>query len=203
MSQEKECIAVAPKIGDPGPSLNFVFTMLTMCFWGIYAGIYTGPVLLAIGLVQLMCFPPYVIGAILYYLRGEAMAGAIFMIFGTLFGGIGGILNVAIGLSYDITTQMAAIPFIWGALSLIPLIVAGWKTNSAAGTLTFICVVAFLLLMSFVSFNVLPESTNGLIKWLLLFVAVVGYYTGLNSLLEMGGVKKLPEGKPIGLWFSK
>lgn len=206
MEDESRSPDPARSIGDPGPGLTFIFTMLTMCFWGIYAGIYDGPTDLAVGLTQLACFVPYTIGAILYYLRGDSMNGTIFLAFATLFGALGGILNVASGLAdihgFEMSRQMAAIPFIWGSLVLLPLIASIWKTASAAGTLCFISIVIFLTLMALVSLGVLPESTNTLIKWLCFFTAVDGYYTGLNALLGIGGLKKLPEGKPLGLWFK-
>lgn len=208
MTMEKDSLSpgTVRSIGDPGPALTFIFTMLTMCFWGIYAGIYEGPTSLAVGLVQLACFVPYLIGAIVYYLRGDSMNGTVFLAFATLFGAVGGLLNVAAGLKgmlgFEMCTQMGAIPFIWGSLILLPLIASIWKTASAAGTLCFISIVIFLTLMALVDLGVLPESTNTLIKWLCFFTAVDGYYTGLNSMLAIGGLKKLPEGKPLGLWFK-
>lgn len=54
--------------GDPGPALTFIFTMLTMEFWGIQAGIFNGPTMLSVGLVQIACFIPYLIGAILFFI---------------------------------------------------------------------------------------------------------------------------------------
>ncbi|MEI3609780.1 hypothetical protein [Pseudogracilibacillus sp. SO10305] len=189
------------KIGDPEPALTFIFTMLTMCIWGVYAGIFTGPTSLALGLVQISTFIPYLICSILFYLRGETMMGTICLIFATLFGGIGGVLSVAEGLSYilgfEMSTQLGSIPFLWGAISLIPLLISVRKTASALAFLCFTCVVFFLTLITLVSFGLIPESANLLIKWTCLFVATSGIYTFVNSLLRASGCKCMPEGKPL------
>lgn len=46
------------RLGDPGPALTFIFTMLTMEFWGINAGIFSGPTMISVGVVQIACFIP-------------------------------------------------------------------------------------------------------------------------------------------------
>jgi hypothetical protein len=208
MSLESESRSAAPRpvIGDPGPALTFIFTMLTMCFWGIYAGIYDGPTELAVGLVQLACFLPYLVAAVLLFVRGDSMNGNIFLIFAALFGAVGGFLNIAAGLmeplGFTMCTQLAAIPFLWGAIVLVPMLASIWKTASAAASLCFASIIIFLTLMALVGLGVLPESANVIIKWLCLFAAVDGFYTAINALLDIGGLKKFPEGRPIGLWFA-
>lgn len=189
------------KFGDPGPALTFIFTMLTMCIWGVYAGIYTGPTSLALGLGQLACFIPYLICSVVFYLRGETMMASICLIFATLFGGVGGLLSIAEGISqiygFGMSSQLGAIPFFWGAVSLVPLLITIRKTASAVSFLCFSCVVIFLTLITLVSFGLIPEVANIIIKWLCLFVALSGLYTFLNSLLRSSGCKCMPEGKPL------
>ena len=190
------------QIADPGASLTFIFTMLTICIWGTYQGIYEGPSSLALGLVQLACYIPYLICAVMYFLRGDALNASIFTIFGTLFGGVGGFLNIAAGIGqirgFAMTPEMGAIPFLWGAISLVPLIISVRKTASKCGLLCFIGIAVFLTLMAGVSYHILPEQpTNTVIKWLTLFVAVDGVYTRINSMLVYGGCKPFPEGKPF------
>ncbi|MFC2946820.1 hypothetical protein [Virgibacillus sediminis] len=189
------------RIGDPGPALTFIFTMLTMCIWGVYAGIYTGPTSLAVGLVQLACFLPYLICSILFYLREDTMMGSICLIFAVLFGGVGGFLSIAEGLShlygFEMSSQLSAIPFFWGAVSLLPLLLSIRKTASAISFLCFSGVVVFLTLITLVSFGILSEAANVAIKWICLFVAVSGLYTFVNSLLRIGGSRTMPEGKPL------
>lgn len=188
-------------IGDPSPALTFIFTMLCMCIWGAYAGIYKGPVSLALGLVQLACFIPYLLCAILFYLRGDTMMASICLIFTALFGGVGAFLNILSGIAeikgFQVSSQLAAIPFLWGAVSMVPLLISIRKKASAVSFLCFTGVAVFLTLMTFVSFGLLPSATNGIIKWVLLFVAASGLYTFVNSLLLAGGCKCMPEGKPL------
>lgn len=189
------------KIGDPAPALTFIFTMLTMCIWGVYAGIYTGPTSLALGLVQLSTFIPYLICSIFFYVRGETMMGSICLIFATLFGGVGGLLSIAEGIAqiyeFEMSSQLGAIPFFWGAVSMVPLLISIRKTASAVTFLCFSAVVIFLSLITLVSFGLIPEAANIVIEWLCLFVAVSGLYTFVNSLLRIGGCKSMPEGKPL------
>ncbi len=198
-----EQVQVYSTIGNAAPALTFIFTMLTMCFWGIYAGIYTGPTALAVGIVQLACFVPYSIGAIICYMRDDSMNGNIFLIFAALFGSIGGLTNIALGLSeilgFEMNNQMTAIPNIWGAISLIPLLISYRKVLSATTFLCFSVVVCFLTLMSLVSLNIIPPTAlvNTTITWFCFFVAVSGLYTFFNAMLAIGGSKPLPEGKPL------
>ncbi len=190
------------RLGDPGASLTFIFTMLSMCIWGTYAGIYTGPTGVALGVVQLACFPSYLIGAVLYFKKGDSLNGSIFLIFATLFGGVNGLLNITVGLfellELPICTQLAVIPNLWGAVTLIPMLIAIRSQASATTFLCFTSVVIFLILMGMVDFSLLPaQETNQVIQWLCLFTAVSGLYTVINSLLRFGGCKPLPEGKPL------
>ena len=201
MSEKKETLQKR-KIADPGAALTFIFTMLTICIWGTYQGIYKGPSTLALGLVQLACYIPYLICAVMYFLRGDSMNASIFTIFGTLFGGVGGFLNIAAGIGeirgFAVTPELGAIPFFWGAVSLVPLMISVRKTASKCGFLCFAGIAVFLTLMALVSYHILPEQgTNEVIKWLTLFVAVDGVYTMVNSMLVYGGCKPLPEGKPF------
>lgn len=189
------------QIGEPGAGMTFIFTMLTMCIWGSYAGIYTGNAALALGLVQFSCYIPYLLGAIILYIKGESLLANIFLIFGTLFGGVGGLTNIAAGIGeikgFTISPEMTAIPFFWGAVSLIPLLICIRKTASKVVFLCFSAIPVFLTLMLLVTYGILPSSTNVVIKWLCFFVAISGLYNMFNTLLANGGEKPLPEGKPF------
>lgn len=191
------------QLGDPGPALTFIFTMLTMEFWGINAGIFTGPTMISVGVVQLACFIPYLIGAILFFLKGDSVNGNIFLIFATIFGGVGGFCNTIIGfaniMDWPICTQMTALPYIMGGISIFPTL---WVIRKAADKVTVICYLAaafFLTLTGLVSLNILSGSWNQIIQWLCLTVVVTGFYSCLNGLLVCGGSRGIPVGKP----FSK
>jgi hypothetical protein len=191
-------------IGNPAPALTFIFAMLTMEFWGIYAGIFAENtnLFLAVGLVQIACFAPYLIGAILFFLKGDSVNGNAFLIFATVFGGVGGFCNTAIGIStifgFGINEQMAAIPFVFCGISVLPVV---WLIKGGADKVTFICFVAAAIFLTLVGLNGLTVLTGDLvmeiIKWLSLLVGVTGFYSCLNGLLTCGGSKGLPVGKPF------
>ncbi|MEK3905294.1 hypothetical protein [Paenibacillus sp. FSL R7-0179] len=189
------------QLGNPGPALTFIFTMLTMEFWGIYAGIFTGPTIMAVGMVQIACFIPYLIGAILYYCKGDSTNGNVFLIFATLFGGVGGLTNITIGVSeimgWPISTQMTALPFILGGISILPVV---WINRASADKVTVICYMAaacFLTFTGLVSLNILNTHWNLLLQWLGLIVTITGLYSCINGLLLGGRSRGIPVGKPF------
>lgn len=187
--------------GDPGPALTFIFTMLTMEFWGIQAGIFNGPTMLSVGLVQIACFIPYLIGAILFFIRGDSVNGNIFLIFATLFGGVGGFCNTMIGfgdiIGWPICKQMTALPYILGGLSIFPVLWVNRKTADKVTTICYLAAAFFLSLSGLVSLNILSGSWSPVIQWLSLTVVVTGFYNCFNGLLVCGGSRGIPVGKPF------
>lgn len=177
------------KIGDPESALTFIFTMISMCIWVEQMGFFDGPVQLAMGVMQLACYVPYLIGAIFFYLRNDTMRGTVFLIFATLFGGIGAFLNVLGGIAeiigFEICKQIVAIPYFWGAISLIPMIISVWRTASVSTLLCYICAAAFLILMLPASFGILTTTLNNIIGWLNLIVAITGMYSMMKNLLSL------------------
>ena len=202
-SQIKEIKTVEKKdhLGNPGPALTFIFTMLTMEYWGIYAGIFTGPTIMAIGVVQIACFVPYMIGAVLFFCKGDSINGNVFLIFATLFGGVGGFTNTTIGfaniMGWQMCTQMPAIPFILGGISILPVL---WVIRKSTDKVTAICYLAaafFLTLIGLVNLNILSTNWNPSIQWLGLIVSITGFYSCFSGLLLGGGSRGLPVGKPF------
>lgn len=157
---------------------------------------------MAIGIVQLACYIPYMILAVIYYLKNDTLNGSVFMIFATLFGGVGGGINIVAGIGelegFVLSPEISAIPYFCSALSVLPLLISVRKQASAISFFCFSAVVIFLSLPMFVTYGILPaKETNLVIKYLYLFVAVTGFYTMFNGLLAAGGCKTLPEGKPL------
>ena len=188
------------KIGNPGLALTFIFTMLAMLTWADYMGFFTGPVYLVKGLVELACYIPYLIGAVLFFLKGDTVNGTIYLIFATLFGGVGGFLDLAYAaselLEFEVCRQMAAIPYFWGALSMVPMIISVRKTASPVSILCYVCADSFLTLMLPAAFGIFSEPLNAVVAWLNLAVGITGMYTLISGLLAAGGCRPLPEGKP-------
>lgn len=190
------------KIGNPGLALTFIFTMLAMITWADYMGFFVGPVYLVKGLVELACYIPYLIGAVLFFLKGDTVNGTIYLIFATLFGGVGGFLDLAYTasdlLGFEVCRQMAAIPYFWGALAMLPMIVSVRKTAGPVSILCYICATSFLTLMLPAAFGILSEPLNAVISWLNLAVGITGMYTLISGLLAAGGCRPLPEGRTVG-----
>lgn len=184
------------ELGDPGPTMVFIFTMITMLFWGLYAGIFKGNTSLVIGLIQLACFPAYLTGAIIFFMKNDSVNGNAFLIFATLFGGVGGVCNIAAHFgqvySWGLDGTLSAIPFIWGGISILPVLVLIRKAP-ALSFLVFAAAAIFLILIGFISLGLLPTFLNVVVKWLGLFVAVGGFYNCLDGLLTCGGAKGLPQ----------
>lgn len=190
------------KLGNVSPSLTFIFTMLTVIIWGNYAGIYSGPAAIGIGLVQLASYIPYLVGAVMLFVNKNELSGNIFFIFSVLFGGVGAFINISSGFAdiygWELAPEMAAIPFFWGALAMIPFVWTSRKTLSAVSFLCFSAVIVFLSLMMLPAYNIGPvDIENQIIKWLMLFVAVTGVYTMMSDLNVLGGGKPYPQGKPL------
>lgn len=190
------------RMGNASPALTFIFTMLTVAIWGNYAGIYSGPAAIGIGLLQLACYIPYIVCSVILYINKNGQGANIFMIFAVLFGGVGSALNIFSGFAeingWAYAPEMSAIPFFWGALAMIPFV---WSTRKELSKVSFICftgIILFLSLMMLPAFNIGPvELENEIIKWLMLIVAVTGVYTMMSDLNVQGGGKPYPQGKPF------
>lgn len=189
------------EIGDPSAGLSFIFTMLAVVTWANYMGFFTGPVYLAMGVAQLACYVPYLIGSVLLFQRGDTMNGCIYLIFSTLFGGMGSILNFCYGIAelqgFAICRQMMAFPHFWGALAMVPMMIAERKRASAVTLICHMSAATFLTLMLPASFGILTAVLDPIIHWLNLVVAVTGMYGLINLLLAAGGSRTLPEGQPL------
>jgi hypothetical protein len=100
---------------------------------------------------------------------------------------VGGFSNTTIGfaniMGWQICAQMAAIPFILGGFSILPVL---WVIRKAADKVTVICYLTaafFLILIGLVSLNVLSVNWNPIIQWLGLIVTTTGFYSCFNGLL--------------------
>ena len=200
--ENKEPVVVKQRIGNSAVAITWIFTLLTMEFWGIYQGIFTGPTTLAVGVVQIACFAPYLIGAVACFNAGDDVNGNAFLIFATAFGGIGGFCNVLAGFAeifgWDVCLQMTGIPFIWTGIIIFPIC---WIIRKSADKITMICYFCaawFLALGGFSTLGMLPGAFwTELIKWLGLITALTGFYASLSGILVCGGCKGLPSGKPF------
>lgn len=88
-TETKVKITGAPIFGDPSPVLTTIFATLCYCFWANTMGFFGEGAVLAIGVLQLAVFASYTIGGVILLRNGNSFGGNMFMVFATVFGGIG------------------------------------------------------------------------------------------------------------------
>lgn len=185
---------------DASPTIVFIFTMLCMMFWAQFAGICQAETTLFLGLIQLGCWPAYLIGSNIVLSRGDTVSGNIYLIFATCFGGIGGLVNLFIYLSgiFGWPADHSIVGFVWiwaGAATLAAAMCI--RKSPWVGFMVFLLAVFQLEIMGFVTLGILTASIWTVIaKWLCLVIGIGGFYTMISGLLSFGGVH-LPQGKPI------
>ncbi len=193
-------IVEKPEIGDPTIAITFLFTMITILYWGMFQGILKNNTILIIGLTQLACFPGYIIGSIIYFVRGDALNGSVYMIFATLFAGVGGLANIATyvgvlnGLGLD--GSVSSMAFLWGGLALIPVCIVKRKEPILPLSM-FVVATLFLIVYPLVVLGYLPLTLMVVVKWMALWIAVEGLYSLMSGIMILGGCKGLPMGPSI------
>ena len=188
------------ELGNPGPAMTWIFTMLTMLFALWFAGIWSGSLPLAVGVIQLACFPAYLVGAIVFLKKGDSLSGIVFLVFATLFGGIGGILNVIAHFdtvfNWGIDPAVGGIPFLWGGIVMIPVCIALRRIPVLILAVYFM-VSPFLIVYALVVLGVLGYGVLVACKWMGLFIAIGGLYVCCADIIRIGGDKGLPCGPSI------
>ncbi|MEG0681583.1 MAG: hypothetical protein RR581_08150 [Eubacterium sp.] len=198
--EKKEVFIRNEQLGDPTPSMTFLFILIMMVFWSMFTGISSGPTELLLGCIQLALFPGYFVGSILYYMKGDTLNGTVFMIFGTVFGVLGGLTNIAVHFSnlynWGVDPHISTIPLLWTSLTLIPIMVA-YRKSPALIFLVYGLASAFLLIFSCWSLGWLPTGLAVIFKWIVLTITVGGLYVFSDGILKSAGDKGLPLGSPF------
>ena len=187
------------KMGEPGPAMLFIFTMLTMMFLGMNTGFFDASALLLLGLIQLGCFPAYLIGGITYIKKGDSINGNVFLIFATAFGGIGGLTNCVAYFSgingQPLDTRILGVVWIWCGIAIIP-IVAGMLRGPLMPLLVFAMGSLQLTLAGLLDLQLIPPTFMGLNNFCCLVIALGGFYCSLSNLCGFSAIQ-LPLGKPL------
>lgn len=109
---------------DPTSYLLYAFTVDTFLFWGIYQGLFTGDTTLLFALVKLACLPVYLFGGVIYCRRGNGYAGALYILFGTLYSGMLGLCNLAYFLGglfgWELSQTILGVPVLLSFFVLVP-----------------------------------------------------------------------------------
>ena len=187
-----------PGFADPSPVLTLIFATLCFCFWANTMGFFTDGAVLAIGILQLGVFVSYTVGGIILLYRGNGFGGNTFMIFATVFGGIGGATHVTMSLVPETTAfcyQICGVAFIVAGvflLAMVPGLMYGQKTDF----LMFLFGGLGVLGYGLTGANLCPATLNYPAAWCLLVDGLVGLYTVIAMMLGWCGIT-LSYGKPF------
>ncbi len=189
-----------PVFGDPTPVLTTIFATLCYCFWANTMGFFTDGAVLAIGVLQLAVFASYTIGGVILLRNGNSFGGNTFMIFATVFGGIGGATHVVMtmvgerGIAF--CYQICGVAFIVAGvylLCMLPPLRYAAKTDFLAFLTGGIGVLAYGLTGA----GLAPAALNYVGAWALLIDGLVGFYSVISAMIGFAGGKPLPLGKPF------
>lgn len=188
-----------PIPANPIATLNLIFSILSFLTWATLTGVMGPDAALAVGIVQLLTLPSYLVAATNLLKVGDGFSGNIFSIFCCFFAGVGGITNVlswlsaTYGLPYD--------PMIGGILWIVIAIefgacLPGFKS---APWYTFIMVIlasTALLEIGLAGAGIAPAGITYLSGWQLFIVGCVGTYNSIVEHLATAGIK-VPVGRPL------
>ena len=189
-----------PPFGDPTPVLTTIFATLCYCFWANTMGLFTDGAVLAIGVLQLAVFASYTIGGVILLRNGNAFGGNTFMIFATVFGGIGGATHVVMtfvgeqGISF--CYQICGVAFIVAGIFLLCMI-PPMRYAPKTDLIAFISGGVGVLAYGLTGAGLAPAALNYLGAWALLIDGIVGFYSVISAMIAFAGGKPLPLGKPL------
>lgn len=187
-----------PGFADPSPVLTLIFSTLCFCFWANTMGLFTDGAVLAIGVLQLAVFTSYTVGGVILLHRGNGFGGNTFMIFATVFGGIGGLTHVTMSLVPSTTAfcyQICGVAFIAAGiflLAMIPGLLYGAKTDFIMFLFGGLGVLGYGLTGA----NIAPAWVNYPAAFCLLVDGLTGLYTVIATMLGFCGIQ-MSYGKPF------
>lgn len=188
-----------PGFGDPSPVLTLIFATLCFCFWANTMGFFTDGAVLAIGVLQLGVFVAYTVGGVILLHRGNSFGGNTFMIFATVFGGVGGGTHVAMTIAgvknVAFCYQICGVAFIVAGIFLLCM-VPGLKSAPKTDFLSFLFGGLGVLGYGLTGAGIAPEIVNVPAAWCLLIDGVVGLYSVIVLMLGFLGIK-LSLGEPF------
>lgn len=186
--------------GDPSPVLTTIFATLCFCFWANTMGFFSDGAVLAIGVLQLAVFAAYTIGGVILLRNGNAFGGNMFMVFATVFGGVGGATHVSMTIAgaknVAFCYQICGVAFIVAGLLLL-LMLPGIARTTKADFICFLTGGIGVLCYGLTGAGIAPAGLNYLGAWMLLADGLVGFYTVVGQMLGFLGCKPLPLGSPL------
>lgn len=189
-----------PQIGEPSAPLCFAFANLSFLFWGNLLGIFGPDAGLLAGCCQLGVFVCYHLCAQDLYKNGDAWNGSIFMIFASMFGGVGGLTNVATAIAGYAgvpvsPTLTGVIWFICGFLLLVLL--PAVRKDPAATFLFYLAGGLGLALQGLAQLDVIPtDPCYTIAAWCFFCAGVLGILVCVSTFYSFRNVN-IPLGRPL------
>lgn len=186
-------------LADSSPVGTFVFSILCFAFWAADIGLLHDGAQLGIGLLQWGVFITYMITGTTLILQGNGLGGNTYLLFGTVFGAIGGFFNTfgplcakwGIPLDYSLFGLSLIL-----AGSYLFLVLPGLKYAPKAVFLVFFFGGVGVLGSGLTIVGFLPPSFNIINGWALFLDGVAGMWTVISTSLGFCGVT-LSCGKPF------
>ncbi len=190
INSEKECIELP--FGDPSPVLTMIFAFLCICFWANTMGFFTEGAILAIGVAQLAVFTSYTIGGVILLRNGNSFGGNTFLIFATIFGGIGGGTHVAMVLAaehnIDFCYRICGIAFIIAGLFLLCML-PGLRYSTKVDFICFLTGGLGILGYGLTGAGLAPKILDYFSAWFLLIDGLTGFYSVIVMMLGFLGIQ--------------
>lgn len=169
-------------------------------FWSQFMGISSPETTLFLGLIQIGCWPAYIIASVITLKRGDAVSGNCFMIFACCFGGIGGLTNLFAYLGgiwgWPLDNSIIGYVWIWSGIVVTAVVIA-IREAPLVSFLTFLVAIPLLEIMGFVTLGYLTAPVwVAIAGWLCLAMAIGGIYSVVASFLGWSGIN-IPLGKPL------
>lgn len=186
---------------DPSPVLTLIFATLCFSFWANTMGLLGEGAVLGIGVLQLAVFVSYTIGGVILLRKGISFGGNTFMIFATVFGGVGGLTHVSMTIAdakgVAFCYQLCGIAFIAAGVFLLSMVPALLHKGTVCDVLMFLFGGLGLLGYGLTGAGIASAGLNYPSAWCLLVDGVVGFYTVIAGMNGFLGFEKMPLGGPV------
>jgi hypothetical protein len=188
------------KWASAGPTLNLIFSILSLIFAGMFLGFLNESAAFILGLIQIGVWPTYLIGSVIMLQSGDMVGGNTFLYFATFFGLVPGLVTVGTyfaqmyGWPFDPTT----LGIMWLSVGLI--LTFTLPAFAQTPSLNFAVLACAGIAIDFIGLgylNIVPPSISNIISGVLLaFVGIGGLYLSVAGILEGANIK-IPVGKPL------
>ena len=178
--------------GNPTPAVTLFFAVLVIMFWAMMLGYLKPEAALLLGVIQLMLFAPWLVGAIVILKSGDAIGGTLFLYFSAFFAGCSGAINVvgyfAQVYNWPLDPRIAGYLWLFAAVMLLPALVTYRNAGWIFWTLVLFADIG-LFLFAFVVLGIGPVVTmNKVAAWFFFVVAIEGLYMAAASYAALAGV---------------